>query len=67
MCCMICLESKMLVKFQPCGHMKLCVDCNNANKSIKKCLQCKKDITGKIQPKTGGIYSYGLDSFIVKV
>lgn len=49
--CMLCSEVKFLVKFEPCGHLKLCTDCNKKNTQIKKCIECKAEITVRIEPE----------------
>lgn len=53
---MLCSEVKFLVKFEPCGHLKLCTDCNKKNTQIKKCIECKAEITVRIEPERKGIY-----------
>lgn len=43
--CVVCCDEPPSVKFEPCGHMIACRDCAVR---MRKCLKCKRAITGKI-------------------
>ncbi|XP_067046975.1 ankyrin-3-like isoform X2 [Acropora muricata] len=42
--CRICEENEAVVTFKPCGHIILCTECAPR---LKRCLECKTQITGK--------------------
>lgn len=50
--CRICCESLPRVVFEPCGHQIVCTDCS---KRMKKCLECKVVINGKIFPPESSV------------
>lgn len=49
--CILCSTACFLVKFEPCGHFKLCVECNSRNTEIKTCMECNSRIISKIKPE----------------
>ncbi|CAE1280425.1 MIB [Acanthosepion pharaonis] len=49
--CMLCSTAGRLVKFEPCGHFKLCVECESRNREIKLCMECKLGIISRVIPE----------------
>ncbi|KAL3861794.1 hypothetical protein ACJMK2_007813 [Sinanodonta woodiana] len=45
--CMVCSEQLAVVRFEPCGHIIACQDCCI---KMKRCIECKTQITDKIGP-----------------
>lgn len=45
--CMVCDDELATVKFVPCGHQIVCPGCCV---KMKKCLNCKTEITDKLGP-----------------
>lgn len=43
--CFICLESPIMVTFEPCGH---CLTCEECSRRVKKCFMCEKVVQSKV-------------------
>ncbi len=48
--CMVCSEEAFPMRFGPCGHQIACEDCGSR---MKRCLECKTEITARMTTANG--------------